>query len=141
MAGKMICLFIAASSLLVLLWLYAAKKPKNWKDAAKVMAVAGFLGLIICITEDHSQRIMTDGKLLRNQAGKDTESQELQLNVEGVVQDYPYQVEVKARKLQGEELDQLFINAAKEAEQKFLGENGSLDWNTSRRTDSGKMAV
>ncbi len=123
----MICLFIAASSLLVLLWLYAAKKPKNWKDAAKVMAVAGFLGLIICITEDHSQRIMTDGKLLRNQAGKDTESQELQLNVEGVVQDYPYQVEVKARKLQGEELDQLFINAAKEAEQKFLGENGSLD--------------
>ncbi|MCI8892110.1 MAG: hypothetical protein HFH34_12375 [Eubacterium sp.] len=127
MAGKMICLFIAASSLLVLLWLYAAKKPKNWKDAAKVMAVAGFLGLIICITEDHSQRIMTDGKLLRNQAGKDTESQELQLNVEGVVQDYPYQVEVKARKLQGEELDQLFINAAKEAEQKFLGENGSLD--------------
>lgn len=123
----MICLFIAASSLLVLLWLYAAKKPKNWKDAAKVMAVAGFLGLIICITEDHSQRIMTDGKLLRNQAGKDTESQELQLNVEGVVQDYPYQVEVKARKLQGEELDQLFINAAKEAELKFLGENGSLD--------------
>ncbi len=123
----MICLFISASSLLVLLWLYAAKKPKNWKDAAKVMAVAGFLGLIICITEDHSQRIMTDGKLLRNQAGKDTESQELQLNVEGVVQDYPYQVEVKARKLQGEELDQLFINAAKEAEQKFLGENGSLD--------------
>lgn len=123
----MICLFIAASSLLVLLWLYAAKKPKNWKDAAKVMAVAGFLGLIICITEDHSQRIMTDGKLLGNQAGKDTESQELQLNVEGVVQDYPYQVEVKARKLQGEELDQLFINAAKEAEQKFLGENGSLD--------------
>lgn len=127
MAGKMICLFITAASLLVLLWLYAAKKPKNWKDAAKVMAVAGCLGLIICITEDHSQQIMTDGKLLRNQAGEDTESQELQLNVEGVVQDYPYQVEVKARKLQGEELDQLFINAAKEAEQKFLGENGSLD--------------
>lgn len=123
----MICLFITAASLLVLLWLYAAKKPKNWKDAAKVMAVAGCLGLIICITEDHSQQIMTDGKLLRNQAGEDTESQELQLNVEGVVQDYPYQVEVKARKLQGEELDQLFINAAKEAEQKFLGENGSLD--------------
>ncbi len=123
----MICLFITAASLLVLLWLYAAKKPKNWKDAAKVMAVAGCLGLIICITEDHSQQIMTDGKLLRNQAGEDTESQELQLNVEGVVQDYPYQVEVKARKLQGEELDQMFINAAKEAEQKFLGENGSLD--------------
>ncbi len=44
MAGKIVCLFVTTASLLVLLWLYAAEKPKNWKDAAKVMALAGFLG-------------------------------------------------------------------------------------------------
>ena len=71
--------------------------------------------------------MMRDGKLPRNQAGEKAENQELQLNVDGIVQDYPYPVEVEARKLQGEELDQLFTDAAKEAEQKFLGENASMD--------------
>lgn len=127
MAGKIICLFIATVSLLVLLWLYAAGKPKNRRDAAKVMAVAGFLGLIICMTDANNRQMLRNGKLLRNQAGGDTKHQELQLDVDGVVQDYQYQVAVEARKLQGEELDQLFTAAAKEAEQEFLGENGSLD--------------
>ena len=127
MAGKIVCLFVTTASLLVLLWLYAAEKPKNWKDAAKVMALAGFLGIIICITEGNSPKMMRDGKLPRNQAGEKAENQELQLNVDGIVQDYPYPVEGEARKLQGVDLDQLFTDAAKEAEQKFLGENASMD--------------
>lgn len=127
MAGKIICILITTVSLLVLLWLYAAGKQKNKKDAAKVMVLAGFLGFVICITEGNDQQMMRDGKLQRDQAGGETKNQELQLDVEGIVQDYRYQVEVEARMMQGEELNQLFQAAAKEAEQRFLGENASLD--------------
>jgi len=114
-------------SLLSLLWFYAKNQQKNKKDAAKVVALTGFLGLIICISESKDQRLIQDGKLLRNEAGDGSESQKLQLNADGILQNYDYMLEVEAQRLQGEALDQLFANAAKEAEEQFIGENLSLD--------------
>lgn len=127
MVGEIVCLMITAASLLILLWFYAKDKEKNKKDAAKVMALAGFLGFAICMTESGSQRLMQDGKLQRNEAGGESKNQELQLNVDGILDDYDYMVEVEAQRLQGEELEQLFADAAEEAEREFVGENASLD--------------
>lgn len=127
MAETILCLLIATTSLLVLLWLYAKNQAKNKKDAAKVLSLAGFLGFVICITENNSQQLMQDGRLLRNEAGEEAQNQELQLNADGVFKDYNYVLEVEARQLEGEELEQLFANAAQEAEATFIGENLSLD--------------
>ena len=127
MTGQIVCLVVTMVSLLSLLWFYAKNQQKNKKDAAKVVALTGFLGLIICISESKDQRLIQDGKLLRNEAGDGSESQKLQLNADGILKNYDYMLEVEAQRLQGEALDQLFVNAAKEAEEQFIGENLSLD--------------
>ncbi len=127
MAEKLVCLAVMAVSLLVLLWLYAKGKEKNKKDAAKVMAVAGLLGLAICVTGSESQKLTEDGKLKRNAAGGDTDTQELLLYADGIAEAFDYTVEVEAQRLMGDELEQLFDNAGKEAEQAFLNSNLSLD--------------
>ncbi len=127
MTGQIVCLAVTMVSLLSLLWFYAKNQQKNKKDAAKVVALTGFLGLIICISESKDQRLIQDGKLLRNEAGDGSESQKLQLNADGILKNYDYMLEVEAQRLQGEALDQLFANAAKEAEEQFIGENLSLD--------------
>ena len=127
MTGKIICLLVIIISVLALLYLYIKDKGKNKKDAAKVLAMSGFLGFVICITENTNQILTTDGRLLRNEAGEDADSKELTLNVDGILKDYQYTVEVEAQRLQGDELELLFTKAAKEAEQAFLGENMSLD--------------
>lgn len=126
MVGEMLCIIIITGSLLVLLWLYANKKEKNKKDAAKVLVLAGCLGLVICITEG-SKSTLQEGKLQRNEAGGSTKSQELQLDADGILEDYHYMIEVEAQRVQGDALEQLFDAAAQEAEQAFLGENESLD--------------
>lgn len=125
--GKVFCLLVITANMIFLLWLYAKNKEKNKKDAVKVLVLAGILGLIICITEDNSQVLTKEGTLLKGEAGKDSKSYELQLNAEGVLEDYDYTVEVEARRLQGKKLEQLFASAAAEAEETFLGENQSLD--------------
>lgn len=127
MTGKAVCLSVITVGLIFLLWLYAKEKEKNKKDAVKVIVLTGILGLMICITEDKSQDLTQDGKILKNEAGKDTKSYELQLNAEGILEDYDYMVEVEPQRLQRENLEQLFLNAAAEAEQIFAGENESLD--------------
>ncbi len=124
--GEMLCIVITTSSLLVLLWLYAKNREKNKKDAAKVMVLSGCLGFVICMTQS-SRQMVQDGKLQRNEVGGSTKSQELQLDAEGVLEDYSYLVEVQAQRMQGEALEQLFDDAVKEAENVFLGENLSLD--------------
>ncbi len=127
MAGKMICLLVMAFSLLVLLWLVLEEKEKYKKDAAKVLALTGLLGFAICISESANQRLAKDGRLQRNEAGEESDSQELQLYVDGQLEDPNYSIAVEARKLQGEELEQLFTAAHEEAESLFLGENESMD--------------
>lgn len=124
--GEMLCIVITTSSLLVLLWLYAKNREKNKKDAAKVMVLSGCLGFVICMTQS-SRQMVQDGKLQRNEVGGSTKSQELQLDAEGILEDYNYLVEVQAQRMQGEALEQLFDDAVKEAENVFLGENLSLD--------------
>ena len=124
--GEMLCIVITTSSLLVLLWLYAKNREKNKKDAAKVMVLSGCLGFVICMTQS-SRQMVQDGKLRRNEVGGSTKSQELQLDAEGILEDYSYLVEVQAQRMQGEALEQLFDDAVKEAENVFLGENLSLD--------------
>ncbi len=125
--GKAVCLLVITASLLFLLWLYAKNREKNKKDSVKVLVLSGILGLIICVTEENSQYLMKDGKLSKNAAGEDTQIHELQLNVDGILEDYNYTLEVEAQRLQGDEMEQLFDDAAKEAEKEFLGENVSLD--------------
>lgn len=127
MAGTMICLLVVAVSLLGLLWLSAKNREKNKKDAAKVLALTGFLGLVISITENTGQQMIQEGKLPKNEAGEKTQTQELQLSADGILEDYAYIVEVEAQRLQGAKMNQLFTNAAKEAEQIFIGESKSLD--------------
>lgn len=127
MTGKIVCVAVTTVSLLFLFWFYLNKKEKNKKDSAKVIALAGCLGFLICMTESGSQRLTQDGRLMRRVAGEDTESQELQLNADGILNDYKYVLEVESQRLQGEELDQLFADAAEEAERQFIGDNLSLD--------------
>lgn len=132
MAGRIICVLIAAVSVLALLWLKAKGKEKNKQDAAKVMALAGVLGFAIYMTENGGQRLTEDGRLLKNEAGEDSDSQKLQLNVDGILEDYDYTVEVEAQRVQGNALEQLFDYAAKEAEELFIAGNVSLDYITER---------
>lgn len=131
MVGKIICLFVVTAGILILLLLYAKNKEKdqgkNKKDAVKVMILSGMLGFIICISEDARARLTSDGKLLRNQAGEGADTQELQLDAEGILKDYGYTLEVQEQRLYGKELEQLFQSAEKEAEVNFLGENSSLN--------------
>ncbi len=127
MTGKIICLIIITISILTLLFLYAKNMKKNLKDAAKVLAMSGLLGFVICMTEESEQSLTKDGRLLRNKAGEDAETQELRLNVDGMLKDYSYMVDVEAQRLQGDELELLFSEAEKEAEKEFLADNSSLD--------------
>lgn len=132
MVGKIICLFVVTAGILILLLLYAKNKEKdqgkNKKDAVKVMILSGMLGFIICISEDAKARLTSDGKLLRNQAGEGADTQELQLDAEGILKDYGYTLEVQEQRLYGKGLEQLFQSAQKEAEAIFLGENSSLNY-------------
>ncbi|MCI8448265.1 MAG: hypothetical protein HFH30_07690 [Eubacterium sp.] len=91
------------------------------------MAMSGLLGFVICMTEESEQSLTKDGRLLRNKAGEDAETQELRLNVDGMLKDYSYMVDVEAQRLQGDELELLFSEAEKEAEKEFLADNSSLD--------------
>lgn len=127
MAGKIICLLIMAGNLAAWLWLKAKKKEKNKQDAVKVLALAGFFGFVICISEHTGQRLTGDGKLLRNKAGDGADTQELQLNVDGMLEDYDYTLEIEEQRLRDTELEHLFADAVKEAEQEFIAENASLD--------------
>lgn len=127
MTGKMICIVFTTVSLLILLWFYAKNQEKNKKDAGKVLVLTGCLGFVICMSESRNQRLTQDGRLLRNEAGGETESQQLQLDADGVLKDYAYILELEAQRLEGEELEQLFDAAAAEAEKEFVGENLSLD--------------
>lgn len=127
MAGRIMCLLAAAVSVMALFWFKAKGKGKNKQDAAKVMALAGFLGFVIYMTENGGQCLTGDGRLLKNEAGEDSDSQKLQLNVDGILEDYDYTVEVEAQRFQGDALEQLFASASKEAEETFIAENVSLD--------------
>lgn len=127
MTGKIICLIIITISILMLLFLYVKNMKKNMKDAAKVLAMSGLLGFVICVTENTEHTLTKDGRLMRNKAGEDTESQKLNLNVDGILEDYSYMLDVEPQRLQGDELELLFSEAAKEAEENFLAGNSSLD--------------
>lgn len=131
MTGKIICIFVIVAGILVLLLLYAKDKQKgqqkNKKDAVKVLILSGVLGFVICLSEDASSRLTSDGKLLRNKAGEGDDTLELQLDAQGILKDYGYQIEVPEQQLHGKELERLYDSAAKEAEQKFLGKNTSLN--------------
>lgn len=127
MTGKIVCVAVITVSLLFLLWFCLKKQEKNKKDAVKVIALAGCLGLIICMTESKKQRLTQDGRLQRKEAGEGTESQQLQLNADGILKDYKYVLEMEPKRLQGKELEQLFADAAEEAERQFIGDNLSLD--------------
>lgn len=131
MVGKIICLFVIAAGILVLLLLYAKDKEKgqgkNKKDAVKVLILSGLLGFVICLSEDAQARLTSDGKLLRNKAGDGADTQELQLDAEGILKDYAYTLEVQEQRVYGEDLKQLYESAVEEAEQKFLGKNFSLN--------------
>ena len=76
MTGKIICLIIITISILTLLFLYAKNMKKNLKDAAKVLAMSGLLGFVICMTEESEQSLTKDGRLLRNKAGEEWGSRE-----------------------------------------------------------------
>lgn len=127
MTGIIVCVAVTTVSLLFLLWFCLKKQEKNKKDAVKVIALAGCLGFIICMTESKKQRLMQDGRLQRAEAGEETESRQLQLNADGILKDYKYVLELESQRLQGEELEQLFADAAEEAERQFIGDNLSLD--------------
>lgn len=121
------CLLMMTASLLVLLWLYAKNKEKNKKDAAKVLVLTGFLGLVICMAEDGRKDLAVDGRLMKDEAGGEFKQEELRLDIDGIADGYRYVVEVEPQRLQGERLEQLFSQAADQAEKEFLGENISLD--------------
>lgn len=131
MVGKIICLVVITAGILILLLICAKFKGKdqgkNKKDAVKVLILSGVLGFLICISEDSKARLTSDGKLLRNEAGEGADTQELQLDAEGILKDYDYMLEVQEKRLSGKKLEQLFQAAAKEAEEKFLGESSSLN--------------
>lgn len=66
-----------------------------------MLALTGFLGLVICRTESGSQRLVQDGRILRNEAGGETESQKLQLYADGILENYNYILEVEAQRFPG----------------------------------------
>lgn len=113
--------------MIIFIWFVVKKKEKHKKDAAKIIILTGCLGLIICISEEKQMCLTADGKLLRNKEGEETQIQDLQLDVDGILEDYKYTVEVDAQRLKGKKQKQLFIAAAKEAEEQFIAENISVD--------------
>lgn len=127
MTGKITCLAFMAGSLLAWIWLKAKKKEKNKQDAFKVLVLAGFFGLAICVSEDSSKRLTEDGKLMRNKAGEGSDVQQFELSADGMLKDYDYTLEVEEQRLEGRALSQMFSDAAKEAEQQFIAKNQSLD--------------
>ncbi len=110
-----------------LLWFVRKKKEKHKKDALKVLLLTGCLGFLICISEERNMRLTADGKLLRTQEGEDTQIQDLQLDIDGILENYHYIVELDAQRLKGKKKKQLFQDAAKEAEVQFLAGNASID--------------
>lgn len=127
MKGEYVCLCVMAISLIVSIWIHYSKQEKAKKDATKIVFMSAFLGFVLCITEAKGQRLTEDGRLIRNENGEGDDVQQVQLTVPGVLEDYDYTVEVKEKRLYGEDMGTLFDQAVEEAETIFLGNNKSLD--------------
>ncbi len=120
--------FVAGLSAFLLL----RKHPEfeEFKIYILILMLAGGLGGALelstgdggVLTKDESGR---SGIYREEPGGKDHEEL-LHLSVDGIY-DGEYEVEVKARGYTAEELDLVFDQAAGEAEERFLGENESLE--------------
>jgi len=122
-----VCGFVLLLSVAGYVLFRVKMRQKCGGDAMKVMFAAGLLGMFLCITEQNDSRLTGDGKLRRGEAGGHSVSEELELNVDGILEDYDYTVELEPQQLSGEALEELFVAAGREAEEKFLRENTSPD--------------
>ena len=127
MTGKIICLVFMAGSLLAWLFLKIRNQEKNKQDAMKILALAGLFGFLICLSDSAGQKLTEDGRLIRNKAGEGPDTQQLQLDADGMLNDYDYTLEVEEQRFKDRELKQIFIEAADEAQSMFLADNVSAD--------------
>lgn len=99
---------------------------KQYKKAFLVLAVSALIALAAGISEKLSPAISTGNYLKRNENGKGSYEEELELTVDGLLDSYRYSVTVPERKLTKEEEFQCLEDAWNEIQLEFPGENDGL---------------
>lgn len=121
-----LCVGIAIAGLLVFGVCVRAGKRKAYGIYCYIMMLSGALGALVCITDTDSDLVREDG-IRRPQAGSGVSEEDFVLSVEDLSIREPYRVTVENRHLTKQELEELFTQAVEELEDRFLGENESLD--------------
>lgn len=111
-------------------YLYLKKRRRDWKyrNYLLIGAATGVLCLLTAaldIAEDPGQESLRS--LERNPAGQGAKEVQLQLEAEGLGQEYSYGVTVEEQKVTAQEAEQLLAGAKEELEREILGENPSPD--------------
>lgn len=95
------------------------------KEIFEILLVITIIGLGVLIYDFINSNINFDGVIKRNDAGKGSISEELQL--EFLDQKKDMEVDVSEKRLSAKEIDQYFNKAIKEIEATYLGENESAN--------------
>lgn len=80
---------------------------------------------ILAIIAFQTQKVIQDGQITRNKAGKGDKQEEITAEVDG--KEYDIAVDISEQKLTENEVEKLFKQAKKEIDKTFLGKNDSVE--------------
>ena len=89
-----------------------------------VTLVAGILLLLADLAHTFQE---TDGVIRRNDYGKGSRTEELDVKLPGEKERIPVEIEVSEQRYSQDEVQELFDRAIRRMEERILGENESLD--------------
>ncbi|MCI9136950.1 MAG: type II secretion system F family protein [Lachnospiraceae bacterium] len=102
------------------------KRPEQEKiyKGLLVFSAGLLLAAFICQADKEQG---SSNQVIRNEPGQGEEEKEYQVSVEGILEDYPMNVQVKERKLTSQERQEYFDKAKEELDKAVLGENKRKD--------------
>lgn len=102
------------------------KTPEQEKIYKGLLVFSAGLLLAAFISQADKEQ-GNSNQVIRNEPGQGEEEKEYQVSVEGILEDYPMNVQVKERKLTSQERQQSFDKAKEELDKAVLGENKRKD--------------
>ena len=102
------------------------KTPEQEKIYKGLLVFSAGLLLAAFISQADKEQ-GNSNQVIRNEPGQGEEEKEYQVSVEGILEDYPMNVQVKERKLTSQERQESFDKAKEELDKAVLGENKRKD--------------
>lgn len=113
--------------LIVMWWGGRGRLPTVPGKMMTVMAIAAVTGGLAGICGAEEQKLTDEGMLKRNLYGEGGYKKNMELFVDGLLNQYSYTLEVPEQKMTKKEEEEYLAAARKEIEEEFPGENASTD--------------